>query len=72
LIVGEDFVTDWNWSFDDFIVDLFVVEVKVEHVEVVTTVDGPHNGHSSDEVMGEFVPMPLNDCIDCSYRYAVE
>ena len=50
-VVFEHFLTDWNGAFDDSFVYLIVVKSEIEYVEVVSSVDCAHHGHSVDEMM---------------------
>ena len=68
LCVVEDPLADGNRPLDQFADDLFVLEGKVHHVEVVVSVDHAHVGNPVDNVVSEDVPVTLNDCVYCPIR----
>jgi len=62
--VGEHPFADWHRPLNEPIVDLLVVEVEVENIEVVTTVDCSHHWHSFDEMVCKFMSVSLHHSVD--------
>ena len=70
--IFEDLLTDRNGTFYDLRLDLLVGKSEVHDIEEPSSVNSPHNWNSSNEMMTEEMPMPLNNSIQRALRKLID
>lgn len=71
--IGKYFLADRNGALDRRPDDLAsnLVEMEVHYIEIVSTIDGSHEGHIFIPVVGELMPMPTQYTIDSALGQSV-
>lgn len=70
--VRKHFLADRPRTINRFVIDLFIIEIEIHDVKVVTSIDGAHHWHSIDKMVRKFMSVTLNHTINSSLRNRIQ